>query len=889
MHWQHKFATIYHEDAERMIQSVFNVNRSELAEDGIKTWREWLDRIGPAWIGMAIDNDAGLYNLYLSKEPEGTHGADIVEQFVGGQLPRKPQVYQPVQRPTVEPTGFQENRLPWQSQPHEALDAVQARDLYERATQRGGNEEVAEARKSLYFAFNKDKLLAQKIGISQRELNDRIRSYSGLRVKDTHLEDSLNRDVPEEHQWTGITNSTFLGKQTVSNEELDQFVKDIDVEKGATYWHGTVGEQLRHGILTTFLAIDTRIDYGDLSFVINKIEKRGKRFGGEYSNTERKITISDVNPNTIAHEVGHYLDYKWARNLGIMTSPLSETMGVSGINEDQSSWHQRFRLFIHSLAERADIYSEYTQERREIFARFIDAFMQWSNRGRVHRESYRADKFEERDYHTFVSLLQEKSYLDSKYPVSENKMAQRLAQIQEPTYLPMKGKKHYYEIGHGAGDIAWAWHNGKILTGENHSEIAQNAPRESQKAVFNSIYNSWVGRFDARDGIISASIFKNEPKGPYIDIPSELTPVLAANFQRYVGKPALKIVNLLTQQEIDLNTGQEAPNVPDPEMVKELRASIEAVVMTKIASKDFLSEHARIKVSDIDRYISDDYSINVALQEAGDRYSVGLYITNHKVGVSGYQQYWHYDKDELSQARKTYDRVQEVAKDVTVEIGKQALPHVLLKPFIRNRLDGLDMEHKEKSGISTYNWYTTGVEKADDWRATLYGTRYPNLGHLETMNQNWNEDEKGKKVETEGNSSRDMTYRYNYDSDVKTAGKKKKEMPKVLDQPKIRSKRPPRQFTSPFDQTANDTKQYEIFDKGASMITYAFEQIDKVRAKQLLYRAISEVGTNWKNIATVLIKKYNVPNEWMSYLNQEFLNNMATMASSKRRHELPKG
>ena len=88
----------------------------------------------------------------------------------------------------------------------------------------------------------------------------------------------------------------------------------------------------------------------------------------------------------------------------------------------------------------------------------------------------------------------------------------------------------------------------------------------------------------------------------------------------------------------------------------------------------------------------------------------------------------------------------------------------LLKPIVRRALDGLDVGHKEVSGVSTYNRYATDVEKAPDWRVTLYGHRYP--GHtVGKLKQNWNMDDPPKAIEVENyNSTRDRIVKYKYAS-----------------------------------------------------------------------------------------------------------------------------
>lgn len=172
------------------------------------------------------------------------------------------------------------------------------------------------------------------------------------------------------------------------------------------------------------------------------------------------------------------------------------------------------------------------------------------------------------------------------------------------------------------------------------------------------------------------------------------------------------------------------------------------------------NEQSTLVVPDIDRYISDDYAINFAFQETNKRLSIGIYVTNYKVGISGYQQYWHYKKTERTRAKQTFELIKWISQKVVEEIKESELPHALVKPFLRNRLDSVDPGHKEKSGVQNYNWYTTDVEKVDDWRATLYGGRYPDAD-LEEMQNNWSDHEKNVKiqVDVDGNSPRDKRYK----------------------------------------------------------------------------------------------------------------------------------
>jgi len=173
------------------------------------------------------------------------------------------------------------------------------------------------------------------------------------------------------------------------------------------------------------MSIDTRISYNDLSFIIGSFEKRSTN--GRYSPNKKLITVADVNPNTIAHEIGHYLDHKWAEEYfgGTIDRYLTDVIEVrfQTLPEGHKEWAMKFREFVHgNLVGKSDIWSEYTQQPREVFARFIDRFTQWTTgRKNLGDLSRRDDSFSESDFLTWVRLLQEKSYVDAKYPLRKNK------------------------------------------------------------------------------------------------------------------------------------------------------------------------------------------------------------------------------------------------------------------------------------------------------------------------------------------------------------------------------------------------------------------------------------------------------------------------------------
>lgn len=172
-------------------------------------------------------------------------------------------------------------------------------------------------------------------------------------------------------------------------------------------------------------------------------------------------------------------------------------------------------------------------------------------------------------------------------------------------------------------------------------------------------------------------------------------------------------------------------------------------------------------IHDVDRYVSDDIAINITMQETANRYSVGLYSVNYKVGVSGYQEYWHYDRDQRSEALQTYEEVLKCVGETVELIEYNEIPVTLAKPLIRARIFNIDPGHKERSGVYFYNWYATGETPAADWRETIYGARYPDNRYLERMEQNWNEPDKPGAIETTG-QGRNKAFQVRYASQNKT-------------------------------------------------------------------------------------------------------------------------
>lgn len=421
MNWLKKIANqelISQHDFEDLMKRVFNRNREYLIEEGITDWKQWLNVYDAHNLAMVLDSDFDIFDRYFKNLPDNITSEDLIEIYKRGELPQVSKQYSFIQE-SISPTDVGKQNLPWQPK-STLLTPEEVKELYSLARQRINNSNrsnVLHARKDLYMAFNTDQTLSHKLGISNAELIKFMRQQSGLKASLQKTEERLNYNVPPEHQWIGITNSSFLGQMQISPQDIDKLVKKVEVtDEGKNSYQTNKGETLRRYIANTFLAIDTRISYKNLSFKIGSC-KKGR---GEYSSQTNLITISDLLANTVSHEIGHYLDYKFAKDYGDKFGPLSRSV-YTAIPEKHKLWAKKYKEFIHNLMDKSDIRSEYSQDPSEVFARFIDKFVRWcSNRKFNFYPDVYFDKFSVSDFQIFVRLLQEKSYLDAKFPLSKS-------------------------------------------------------------------------------------------------------------------------------------------------------------------------------------------------------------------------------------------------------------------------------------------------------------------------------------------------------------------------------------------------------------------------------------------------------------------------------------
>ena len=403
-------------EAKQMIQRAFVLgNIYEWYEGEYKNGDEWLRGEGSYEVALNIENEYSLVEKYLNKI-QGYIDGDIyveaiLEAYLNGTLVGK-------EKPKAKRMDISKNYRVNDTRFYSPKRIENVKQLFEIAGQKltsKNRAEVSSARaKILLFAHNKG--ASELLGLSQAELNKKLRSWSGYTNGAREISEKLNRGVADSNKWTGIENCSWLYKNEVTTEEIESLVKSID---------GAADDYEKMYIARTMLALDTHIDWSWLSFKFDTYANVNKnsidKCNGYYLDKNKEIVVSHNKPNTVAHEMGHALDYQWGRDLGFAYSSLTDVSRTTEriTDADTRQFFDNFKVFIDSLTDNSDIRSEYTQNHKEVFARFVARFIQWvdntgGNRTYTTEVDYYNDKFTATNYIEFVKLLQEKAMLDAK-------------------------------------------------------------------------------------------------------------------------------------------------------------------------------------------------------------------------------------------------------------------------------------------------------------------------------------------------------------------------------------------------------------------------------------------------------------------------------------------
>lgn len=395
-----------------MVQRAFNLADIRDWFDGeYKTGLEWLKGEGAESVALVIENDYNMQLKYLNNIPEYLNEEiyleDILEAYAAGTLTGKDAKPKTKRLDTKQSTGYADSRFYAPKQ----YSAEEAAALFETASQKvtkKNREEVNKARAALLFLAH-DNDVSSLLGISKAEFNKKLRTWSAYSKTAMDISQRINSGVPVENRWTGIQNCSIINKQTVSDADILEMVKEI---------RGKSEEHQRQYIARTMLALDTHIDWSRLSFAF----KPGRLSGnarGMYA--DEIITIGGNGyANTVAHEMGHALDDIWGRDiLGSRQHITESSRSPESISDpDIRQFFVNFRAFLDSITDAADIRSDYTQRNTEVFARFVAKFVEFADQTAgntfYQESSFYSDRFTSSHYIEFARLLQEKAMLDGK-------------------------------------------------------------------------------------------------------------------------------------------------------------------------------------------------------------------------------------------------------------------------------------------------------------------------------------------------------------------------------------------------------------------------------------------------------------------------------------------
>ena len=434
-------------EAKRMIETAYKVNNiAEYYEGEYANAEDWLKKAGPDEVEMYIENDFDLQEKYINSNEdilnEEYRISDVLDAYLAGTLIGKEKP-KPKRLDVSQSTKLEDDRF---YSPQKIEDAKATFELAkQKAVGRDANVINRARAEILLFAHNKG--AAELLGVTQAELNKKLRSWSNYSATARNISERINAGVAEENRWTGIENSSYISKAKVTNEDIERLVASVE---------GDSKGYERKYIARVMLAADTHIDYSGLKFKfassqqVNADNNSGGNSGGRvlgfYDDANRQIEVTHDKPNTVAHEMGHYIDAQWGRELvGSTSSHLFLSRGVNAdivrerYGEPGVQFLNNFKLFINSLSDVNQTYNSYYNDRGEIFARFFAKFIEWTDNIATGNKYYSSestmygDKFTQAQYVEFARLLQEKALLDGT--AKENSQQGKASRELDTEYL----------------------------------------------------------------------------------------------------------------------------------------------------------------------------------------------------------------------------------------------------------------------------------------------------------------------------------------------------------------------------------------------------------------------------------------------------------------------
>ena len=428
------------QQADRMVNKVYNATLKDWYDNA--PFESFVEEVGPEeasrLLAEQIENGAdGDYYFeyvgpYVGFENEDFNIQDIIDAYFNNNLKQDYSSRREMNEVSYGKGSELEQTF---YSPKEIEDG---RATWELASQRITNQnrdEVIQARAdAVIFAHTNG--ASEALGISQAEINKKIKQWSNYSSKARDISNRWNEGVPREYQWVGLENSNILSRSRITTEQISEMVKDV-------YGFSELYEPKE--IADAMLAFDGSINYKEL--IIEYLTWQGarelretKHALGTYDHWETKIDIGSGGAGTVYHELGHFIDNLWGREISNHTEGHQNNMYLSEAvfqlknfkdlnieDENVRTFVGNYRAFIENLTDKSDIRSDYTQDKKEVFARFCDYFVHWVDKtaggwGADFDSPYQ-DNFNTADCYDFVKLLQQKNMLNATLLNNEAKGA----------------------------------------------------------------------------------------------------------------------------------------------------------------------------------------------------------------------------------------------------------------------------------------------------------------------------------------------------------------------------------------------------------------------------------------------------------------------------------
>ena len=422
------------------------------------------DKTFPVYVNVGIAKNDGSYHIYdithkLRATAHRLNDVGRVNQtyaleavpLTKDSIPDNPEKVNTVSKKTERldvkrETGLKDDRF---YAPREIENAKEKFEVAQQRITNANKQQVIQARADIViFAHNRN--AAEELGISQAELNKKLRSWTKYSASAREISERINAGVPLENRWTGIENCAWVNQASVSQKDIDMLVKSVTGDPNGVE---------RKYIARTMLALDTHIDYRGLNFIFESKAELNKKHGfsgrtnGIYNGVDI-IVCKYMAPNTVAHEMGHYLDMRFGRDLEgaredsnvWLTRSVNKDAVRERYGEDGVKFVDNFDAFVDGLANVGDAQSGYSGDRAEVFARFVARFVEWTENVaagyRMSNYEYNSynDRFTTAQYVEFARLLQEKALLDEM-------RAKEAVAADKTTRVLVDGNSEKYDIG----------------------------------------------------------------------------------------------------------------------------------------------------------------------------------------------------------------------------------------------------------------------------------------------------------------------------------------------------------------------------------------------------------------------------------------------------------